>query len=268
MSYRFERFRREHLREGLAFPSGKDPGWQSPDFDLPTTQGGRFRKSDFLGQRPLLLAFASLTDPVAASAASTLKALYQRFGRDVAFVTVYVRESHPGDHIRQPATMDWKMRHARMLQDRDAIPWRVAVDDLDGTFHRAFGARGASAHLLDARGNVRFQAVLSNDGRALLRGLEALRAGDGSSWSEGPRLGPALCGLARTDDVVRAAGPRALDDLRRETPLLYAAAQVAWAWRVLTPLGRFAVAAAGAFGALAAVALVNGAVLGARRRIV
>lgn len=265
MSYRFERFRREHLREGLAFPSGKDPGWQSPDFDLPTTQGGRVRKGEFQGERPVLLAFASLTDPVAASAASTLKELHRRFGRDVAFVTVYVRESHPGDHIRQPATMDWKMRHARMLQARDAIPWRVAVDDLDGTFHRAFGAAGASAHLLDADGKVRFQAVLSNDGRALRRGLEALRAGDGSSWSEGPRLGPALCGLTRADDVVRAAGPRALDDLRRETPLLYAASQVAWAWRVLTPLGRVAVAAAGTF---AAVALVGSVVVATRRRIV
>ena len=252
MSYRFERFRREHLREGLAFRGGKDPGWPAPDFDLPTSQGGRIRKSDFQGQRPVLFAFASLTDPVAASAASTLKALYRDFGREVAFVTVYVRESHPGDHIPQPRTMDWKTRHARMLQDRDGIPWRVAVDDLDGTFHQAFGAHRASAHLVDASGNVAFQTPFSNDGRALRRGLEALRAGAGQRWSEGPRLGPALCGLARTDDVVRAAGPRALDDLRREVPILYAAAQVAWTWRVLTPVGRVAVAAAGTLGALAA----------------
>ncbi len=39
MSYRYDRFRREHLRDALAFQSGKDPGWQAPDFDLPTTQG-------------------------------------------------------------------------------------------------------------------------------------------------------------------------------------------------------------------------------------
>jgi peroxiredoxin len=32
-----------------------------PDFDLPTTDGGRVRKHDFVGQRPLLLTFGSVT---------------------------------------------------------------------------------------------------------------------------------------------------------------------------------------------------------------
>jgi hypothetical protein len=264
MSYRYDRFRREHLRDALAFRPGKDPGWQAPDFDLPTTRGGRLQRLDFQG-RAMLLTFASLTDPIAASAAPVLKALHREFGDEVAFVTVYVRESHPGERIPQPRAMDWKARHARMFRDREGIPWTVAVDDLEGTLHRAFGGSGASAHLVDARGTVVFQTVLSNDGASLRRALEALQAGTEHPSTAAPRLLPALCGLARTDDVVRAAGSRALDDLRREAPLLYGAAELAWTWRALSPIGRVAVAAVGALGV---GAIVGGVTLAARRRFV
>jgi hypothetical protein len=266
MSYRFDQFRREHLRDALAFRSGKDPGWQAPDFDLPTTDGSRMRKADFVGTRPVLLAFASLTDPVTASAAPVLKALHREFGSEVAFVTVYVREAHPGDRIPQPRKAEWKMHHAKRLQARDAIPWTVAVDDLDGTLHRSLGGHGASAHLLDPNGNVAFQALFSSDGAALREALFAVARGvaGGHPSSSERKLVPALRALGRYDDVVRAAGPRALCDLRSEAPLLYGAAELAWVWRALTPLGRVALAAAGAVGA---AAVVGGLTLATRRRL-
>ena len=238
MSYRFDRFRREHLREALTFQSGKDPGWQAPDFDLPTTQGGRARKSEFTGQRPVLVLFASLTDPIAASAAPALKRLHREFGGEVAFLTVYVREAHPGDHIPQPATAEWKMRHARAYQDRDAIPWTVAVDDLEGTVHRAFGGNGASAFLVDVNGNVAFRALFSNDGAAIREALAAMRSGSGHPFARGASVLPALRGLARYDDVLRAAGPAALADFGREVPVVYGVSELAWAWRALTPAAR------------------------------
>jgi hypothetical protein len=246
MNYRYDHFRREHLREALAFQSGRDPGWPAPDFDLPTAQGGRARRVEHLG-RPLLVCFASLTDPVAAGAAPALKRLHREHGGDVAFLTVYVREAHPGDRIRQPATADWKLRHARMYQERDAIPWPVAVDDLEGTFHRALGGNGASVHLVDASGNVAFRALFATDAEGIAEALGALRSGPGGHpFARERRLVPALRGLARCDDVVRAAGPAAVEDLRREAPLVYGAAELAWVWRTLTPLGRVALVAAGA----------------------
>jgi hypothetical protein len=255
MTYRFDRFRRQHLREALEFQSGKDPGWPAPDFDLPTIHGGRLRKADFAG-RPVLVSFASITDPIAASAAPVLKRLHGEHGHEVAFVTVYVREAHPGDRIPQPRTAEWKLRHARAYGDRDGIPWPVAVDDLEGTVHRAFGGNGASAFLVDANGNVAFRALFSNDELGL---RAALRGGVGRPFARGCSVGPAVRGLARYDDVLRAAGPRALDDFRREVPLVYGAAELAWIWRTLTPLGRAALVASVA-------ALVGGVALATRRR--
>ena len=242
-TYRFEQFRREHLREALSFQGGKDPGWEAPAFDLATVGGGRARKADYAG-RPFLVLFASLTDPVPASAAGALKRLYREFELDIDFLTIYVREAHPGDIIPQPSTMEDKTKHARRSEARDGIPWTVAVDDLDGSVHRAFGGNGASAFLVDPKGDVAFRTLFSTDVRALRRALHAMRRGADHPRASDKAVLPALAGLARYDDVVRAAGQRAVDDLRRETPLVYAAAEVAWVWRTLTPLGRLATVAA------------------------
>jgi peroxiredoxin len=64
MEYRYPHFKRRLMIEDTAFGSyrgGPSPGEPVPDFDLPTTDGGRVRKSDFVGRRPLLLTFGSIT---------------------------------------------------------------------------------------------------------------------------------------------------------------------------------------------------------------
>jgi Iodothyronine deiodinase len=243
--YRYDHFTRRRLEEDRAFQAGREPGWQMPDFELPTVSGGRLRRSDFIGRRPVLLTFGSLTDPMTASAAPVLKRLHRERGEDVAFVTVYVREAHPGERLPQPATFEWKMRHARMLRERDAIPWTVAVDDLDGSLHRALGGNSNAAYLMDPNGNVAFRTLWSNDERVLRAALDAIACGPPDHpFERGRRVVPWARGLARADDVVRAAGPAAVEELRREAPLLFAAAEVAWVWRALTPLGRTALVAA------------------------
>jgi len=252
MDYRFDHFRRQQLTDDLELGAGKEPGWQVPDFDLPTVTGGRVRKSDYMGRRPVLITFGCLTDPMTASAGPVLKRLHRDLGDAVAFITVYVREAHPGENIPQPETFEEKMRHARMLRERDGIAWTVAVDDLDGAFHRALGSNSNAAHLMDPNGNVAFRTLWSNDERVLRGALRALVAGrHDHPFERERRVVPMARGLARVDEVVRAAGPGALQDLRRETPLVYAAAEVAWIWRTLTPLGRVTVAAAAATAAAA-----------------
>lgn len=263
MDYRFDHFRRRQLYEDFQFGAGQQPGWSMPDFDLPTLNRGRVRKSDFMGSCPALFTFASLTDPIAASAAPVLKRLHREFCEGVAFVAVYVRESHPGDHVPQPETMEAKMRHARMLRERDGISWTVAVDDLDGAFHRALGGNSGAAYLMDPNGNVAFRTPCSNDERVLRSVLLAITGGrKDHPFEQRRRVVPVARALAHLDDVVRAAGPRAVEDLRRETPLVYAAAEVAWFWRALTPVGRAAVVLAG----MVTAASIYGGVRFVRRR--
>ncbi len=48
-----------------------------PDF-LPTTDGGRLRKADFAGARPVLLTFGAVTCPMTADADPKLKQMTAR----------------------------------------------------------------------------------------------------------------------------------------------------------------------------------------------
>jgi hypothetical protein len=266
VDYRYRHFCREALLDDLIFHAGPAPGRSVPDFDLPTVSGGRVRKADFLGRRPLLITFASLTDPMAASAAPSLKRLCRRVGEAVAFVTVYVREAHPGRRIPQPETQGRKLEHARLLRERDGLPWTVAVDDLDGAFHRAMGGNSSSAFVVDPNGDVAFRTLWSNDEEVLGPALEAIASGElGQPFERERRIIPLARGLARVDDVVRAAGPDAVEAVRREMPLAFAAAELAWAWRALSPLGRLAVGAAGVAGIAVLYAVARFARRGAPR---
>lgn len=64
-----------------------------------------------------------------ASAGPALLRLHREFADRIGFVTLYVREAHPGDRYPQPTTFEQKLPYARDYQARDAIPWPVAVDD-------------------------------------------------------------------------------------------------------------------------------------------
>ena len=59
--YNYETFRRYMFKEDMHFRGGPEPGQMAPDFDLPTTDGRRFRLSAYRGERPLLIEFGSLT---------------------------------------------------------------------------------------------------------------------------------------------------------------------------------------------------------------
>ena len=61
MEYRYPHFKRELLMEDMGFSAGPPLGEPMPDFDLPTTNGGRIRKSDFVGERSVLLIIGSFT---------------------------------------------------------------------------------------------------------------------------------------------------------------------------------------------------------------
>jgi hypothetical protein len=257
MGYHYPHFKRERLLEGLYFGGGPPPGLPMPEFDLPTSSGDRLSKGDFVGWRPLLLTFASITCPMVAGNGPALKRLHEEFGDRVAFVTLYVREAHPGERYPQPGTLEQKLRHARTYKDRDRIPWPVAVDDAEGSLHRALDPKPDAAYLMDARGDVAFRAVSSSDGRVLREGLEAIASRRPLPIGERqPRAVPLLKGLGTTIETLDLAGREARQDFRKELPPVYALARLAALFRPLPPLGRGI--AAVTTGMLGATALLGG----------
>lgn len=238
MPYSFHRFDASLREERVAFAERGKPGSIMPDFDLATVDGARVGRDQFIGERPLLLNFASITCPMTAGAAPALRNLWRDFGQEVAFVTVYVREAHPGEHYPQPSSLQEKTAHAREYRDRDRIAWTVAVDDVGGNLHRALDSKPSALYIMDRHGLIAFRALWATEEGVIRAGLEAVVAGHRVREERRPRVRPLLRGLGETYDVLGEAGDDAKRDLRVASAPLYGLAWLAARYRPLPPLGR------------------------------
>ncbi len=224
--YRFEHLSLPMVMRDLYFSSdAPGPGDRVPAFDLPIVSGGRFRSSDLAETGPALLIFGSITCPVTDNAAPGLNELHRRFGDRVRFVMMNVREAHPGQAFPQPKTLDAKMAHAELMRNLYGFEFEVAVDDLDGTLHRALSPKPNSAYILGTDGTILFRAQWGNDTTALAEALDAITSGRRPRRSlSGGVLRPMLRMLRNIAPVLDRAGKGAWADMWFVAPPLAAIA--------------------------------------------
>ena len=234
-AYRYQRFTTGLLLDDLRF--GKEalaPGGRLPESDVVTTEGERFKITDFIKEKPLLLVFGSMTCPMTQSSKPTLKRLYSDYGDKVAFVMLNVREAHPGETWPQPETPEEKLEHARALKASDAMPWTVAADDIDGSLHRALDTKPNAAYLIDRDGTVVFRSLWARDEGALRRALDAISQGERPPKPQSrAMLLPVSRAVGSVDGVIRGAGSGAQRDMWRAFPPMAMAALFS---RVFWPL--------------------------------
>lgn len=240
-SYPYEHVTSKTLVEDMNFSErAPRPGEPFPTFDLPTTDGVRFRTQDIAGRKPMLLITGSFTCPMTASSNPKLKGLHDRFGRDIQFVMLHVREAHPGEYWDQPRSPTEKMGHARALKDRDGLPWPIVVDDVDGRVHRSLDQKPNAAYLVDRNGWISFRALWAGD-EALLQALASVSHVECPRKKESRRrLVPMAEGLGVMRDMMRQAGPRASRDIWLAAPPMAALAWTADLYRPLPPKWRAA----------------------------
>jgi thiol-disulfide isomerase/thioredoxin len=229
--YRFDHLTLPLVMRDMRFErTDPAPGDHVPPFDLPTIDGGHLR-SDDLGERPVLLIFGSSTCPVTDNAAPGLNDLHRRFGDRVRFVMVNVREAHPGKAFPQPKTMETKADHATQLRRIYGFAFEIAVDDIDGTLHRAMSPKPNSAYLLAPDGTILFRAQWANDTSALTKAIEATIRHEAPQPSEsGGILKPTLRMLRHIAPVLDRAGAGAWRDMWLVAPPL---ALIAYALKTL-----------------------------------
>ncbi len=235
--YRFEHLALPTVLRDMYFNrDDPGPGDRVPDFDLPTLGGGSFRSSDLGETGPALLIFGSYTCPVTDSAAPGLNQLHARFGDHVRFVMVAVREAHPGEAVPQPQSLDEKMAHAEQLRDLHGFKFEVAVDDIDGTLHRALSPKPNSAYVLGKDGAILFRAQWANDTKALAAALEPVAAGESPGRSQsGGLVRPMLRLLRNIAPGLDRAGGGAWPDMWRVVPPMAAVGFSLKALRVHPP---------------------------------
>lgn len=258
MDYAYKHVSSDILSEDMQFREGAPkPGERLPEFDLESVGEGRVRTFDLIAQRPVLLITGSFTCPMTASSNPILKDLHDRYGDRIDFVTLYVREAHPGEQWDQASVAEEKQAAARALKERDDLPWLVLVDDVDGSVHRRLDEKPNAAYLTDRTGQIVFRSLWAGDKRGLTEALDAVARGARPPEEESTRrLVPMARGVGTMREMTRRAGPRAQQDLWQAAPPMGAMAWLADMYRPLPPAWRTAAAAATmviGLGALTAV---------------
>lgn len=148
--------------------------------------------------------------------------LYRDFGSRVSFISVYVREAHPGEIYPHHSSDAQKTRHAQDWVQQDKIPWPVAIDTLDGTVHREYGPLPNSAYLINRAGRVAFRALWAGQEGLLREKIEELLRSESAGESaitlgeQENLLIPMIHGAAEFDHAVARGGEKSKEDFRRE----------------------------------------------------
>jgi hypothetical protein len=85
-----------------------------------------------------------------------MKRLHARWGAQVHFVDVLIRQAHPGPGVLPYHSFEQKWHDAQRYQREEGIPWTVLVDDLEGTTHQVYGGLADPTYLIDVDGRVAF----------------------------------------------------------------------------------------------------------------
>jgi hypothetical protein len=107
-----------------------------------------------------------------------LRKLHARWSPFAEFVSVIVRQGHPGPNVPGYHSFARKLRDARLHRREDGVTWTVLVDDVAGTVHRAYGMLADPTFLIDAGGRIAFYNAMTH-APTLHRALITLAAQDG-----------------------------------------------------------------------------------------
>jgi hypothetical protein len=195
------------------------PGDQLPKVDLATTSDDRFLFGVERLRRPILLITGSVTCPMTSASMSSLSELHEKYGEQVEFVTLNVREAHPAENFPQPTTSEEKLEHARALKQQFEIPWSVAVDDLDGELHQALGAKPNSAHIISEEGRILYRSLFAGDTGSLREALHSVSVGTAPMKRQSTAMmGPFKSAVGHVSDIMNLAGTQAWRDLWLSAP--------------------------------------------------
>lgn len=224
--YNYTTFQKQIQQRNKHFLNGPKPGEKAPDFDVLTLSGYRFHLRDCLNNKPILLIFGSITCPMTVGSRPTLLKLHKEFSQKLEILFLYVREAHPGERYPHHTSFKQKLKHARDFALQEKFPFNVAVDELDGSVHRAYGALPNSAYLIGRDGHVAFRCLWAGQKGLLHKKIKAYlnKEAQGESkiilGEKENHLIPLLHGAAEFEHSVCRAGKKSEENYRHEMGLL------------------------------------------------
>lgn len=139
----------------------------APDFELKMHDGKQtIRLSELRGSKPIVLVFGNFTCGPFRLAYPLIDDLAQRYQREVQFVGIYVRETHPSDgwrmesnarlgvELAQPKTYDDRAAAARQCYAALKCSMPLAVDTIDDQVGNAYSGMPIRLYVIDGEGRV------------------------------------------------------------------------------------------------------------------
>lgn len=161
----------DQLAGNRSFNEGPQVGELAPDFSLKTADGkGPITLSSFRGSRPVALTFGSITCPPYRELSVGLDPLRKRFGDQVEFLGVYVREAHPSDgwatsgnsrlgiDVRQPTSLAERIDVAQRFCAIVKPSYPVLVDNFDDRVGHAYSGMPNRLYLIDRAGKIVYKS--------------------------------------------------------------------------------------------------------------
>lgn len=149
---------------------GPGLGEPAPDFTLEAAdRSGKVRLYDLLGDKPVVLAFGSITCDPFRGAFDEFEATHGRYKGEAHFLFVYVREAHPVDGwakdvnylqgvaVAQPKIFEQRVAAAKRCRELLRPSMLVLVDGISDPTARAYSALPARFYVLSSDGSITYK---------------------------------------------------------------------------------------------------------------
>lgn len=153
---------------------GPEVGEEAPDFELRDLEGGTVSLKSLRG-KPVVLQFASFTDPNFRKKAPRFEWLKQSYGDRVHWLLIYTFEVHASDgnwvsyrnksegiEIPQHKTIEDRLSCAGMTREKLRLSQRVLVDDLENTVAELYSGHPNRGYVIDETGAIVSKQVWAN----------------------------------------------------------------------------------------------------------
>ncbi len=170
--------RQRALAEALKTPEGEALSPKvndvAPEFTLPAPTGDEtLTLGQLRSKAPVVLVFGSYSCPNFRFSADALNALYRKYGKQVSFLLVYIREAHADDNwestrnvregvsVTAVSTMGQKQDRAMMCSRKLHLPFPAVVDGMDSAVEKSYHAWPSRALVVGTDGRVLYTSGLS-----------------------------------------------------------------------------------------------------------
>ncbi len=182
-------------------------GEQAIDFSVIDIDGNEHSLSGYQGKY-VVLETGSITCPMYVSRIEPMNAIAEAHP-DVVFLTLYVREAHPGTKIGAHSSFEDKLNLARRVRSEERESRTILVDTITGDVHRSYGTWPNMIYVIAPDGSIAFRGVW-NDAAIAEEVIDRLKAGE--SIDDIQPAGPRNNSFEVTQRVLMRAGGHAVTD--------------------------------------------------------